>query len=105
MNEQLANVSGIETPYVPEGCEHVYYQYCVYTPDRDAMVRQALVRGMDLETMHVDVCATLPLFGGGNPATPKAEQAAHVVQLPVYASLGLHRARRVARTVRRLAHR
>jgi len=52
----------------------------------------------------VDVCATLPLFGDRpHPPTPKAEQAAHVVQLPVYSSLGLRRARRVARTVRRLA--
>ena len=104
MNEQLSGIPGIRTPFVPEGCEHVYYQYCVYTPDRDAMVRKALVRGMDLETMHVDVCATLPLFGDRpHPPTPKAEQAAHVVQLPVYSSLGLRGARRVARTVRRLA--
>ena len=104
MNELLAGVPGVETPHVPEGCEHVYYQYCVYTPDRDALVRRALVRGMDLETMHVDVCSTLPIFGGGHEATPRAERAAHVVQLPVYSSLGVRRARRVARTVRRLTH-
>ena len=105
MNEQLSRVAGIQIPYVPESCEHVYYQYCVYTPDRDQMVRRALVRGMELETMHVDVCAAMPLFGNGHAATPKAEQASHVVQLPVYASLGLRRARRVARTVRKLASR
>ncbi|HWK10481.1 MAG TPA: DegT/DnrJ/EryC1/StrS family aminotransferase, partial [Vicinamibacterales bacterium] len=103
MNDLLAGVPGVRTPYVPDGCEHVYYQYCVYTPDRDELVRRALVRGMDLETMHVDVCASMPLFGNGHSPTPRAEEASHVVQLPVYASLGLRRARRVARTVRRLA--
>ena len=103
MNDVLGGVPGVQVPYVPEGCEHVYYQYCVYTRDRDDVVRKALVRGMDLETMHVDVCATLPLFGDGRPRTPRAEDASHVVQLPVYASLGERRARRVATTVRRLA--
>ena len=104
MNEVLAGVPGVRTPHVPDGCEHVYYQYCVYTSDRDDLVRKALLRGMDLETMHVDVCAALPLFGNGHRPTPRAEHAAHVVQLPVYASLGERRARRVARTVRRLTH-
>jgi dTDP-4-amino-4,6-dideoxygalactose transaminase len=102
MNDLLAGIPGVRTPYVPDGCEHVYYQYCVYTPDRDDIVRRALIRGMDLETMHVDVCATLPLFGNGHHRTPRAEEAAHVVQLPVYSSLGRRRARRVANTVRRL---
>jgi perosamine synthetase len=104
MNELLSGIPGVQIPHVPEGCVHVYYQYCVYTPDRDEMVRKALVRGMDLETMHVDVCATMPLFGNGHQPTPRAEHASHVVQLPVYASLGRRRARRVATTVRRLAH-
>ena len=102
MNETLGGVPGARIPCVPAGCEHVYYQYCLYTPDRDEIVRRALVRGMDLETMHVDVCPSLPLFGGGHPPAPNAEAAANVVQLPVYSSLGARKARRVARVVRRL---
>ena len=102
MNEALGDIPGARIPYVPDGCEHVYYQYCFYTPDRDEIVRRALVRGMDLETMHVDVCPAMPLFGGGYPPAPNAEAAANVVQLPVYSSLGARKARRVARVVRRL---
>lgn len=102
MNETLAGMPGAQIPHVPDGCEHVYYQYCLYVPDRDEMVRRALVRGMDLETMHVDVCPALPLFGGGYPPAPHAEHAANVVQLPVYSSLGVKKARRVARVVKRL---
>ena len=56
---------------------------------------------MDVETLHVDVCASLPLFGD-HPATPNAEAAAQVVQLPVYASLSDRNAKRVAKKVRKL---
>jgi perosamine synthetase len=103
MDASLSGIPGIRTPHVTPGAEHVYYQYCVHAPDRDRLVRRALRRGIDVETLHVDVCSSLPLFGTHPPA-PNAERAAEVVQLPVYASLGERRARRVARVVRRLLH-
>jgi perosamine synthetase len=101
MDQSLSDVPGVHVPEVPAGSEHVYYQYCLYAPDRDSLVRRALRRGIDVETLHVDVCSTLPLFGR-HPAAPNAERAADVVQLPVYASLGEHNARRVARRMRKL---
>jgi dTDP-4-amino-4,6-dideoxygalactose transaminase len=101
MDAALTGLPGVRVPEVPAGAEHVYYQYCVYTPDRDALVRKALWRGIDVETLHVDVCSSLPLFGAHPPA-PNAERAAEAVQLPVYSSLGERRARRVARRMRRL---
>jgi perosamine synthetase len=101
MDEALTGLPGVQTPHVPEGAGHVYYQYCVYAPDRDRLVRRALWRGIDVETLHVDVCSTLSMFGS-QPPTPGAERAAQVVQLPVYASLGTARARRIARRIRRL---
>ena len=104
MDEALSGIAAVRTPHVTRGAEHVYYQYCVYAPDRDRLVRRALHRGVDVETLHVDVCSTLPLFGTHAPA-PNAERAAEVVQLPVYASLGERRARRVGRVMRRLLNR
>jgi perosamine synthetase len=101
MDEALSGLPGVRVPAVPESAQHVYYQYCVHAPDRDAVVRRALRRGIDVETLHVDVCSTLPLFGEHPPA-PNAERAADAVQLPVYASLGERRAHRVARTMCRL---
>ena len=101
MDQALSGLPGVQVPYVPPGADHVYYQYCVYAPDRDALVRRALRHGIDVETLHVDVCSALPLFGQHPPA-PHAERAADVVQLPVYASLGERNARRVARKTRRL---
>ena len=60
---RFRGLPGVHVPYVPDDAEHVYYQYCVYAPDRDSLVRRALRRGVDVETLHVDVCSSLPLFG------------------------------------------
>jgi perosamine synthetase len=104
MDEALAGLPGVERPFVPDGAEHVYYQYSVYTPDRDALVRRALRRGVDVETFHVDVWPTLPHFQGAvlRPDATVASQATAVVQLPVYAALTERNARRVARAMRAL---
>jgi len=101
MDAALSGLPGVQIPFVPDEAEHVYYQYCIYAPDRDSLVRRALRRGVDVETLHVDVCASLPLFGS-HPAAPNAEAAAQVVQLPVYASLSDRNAKRVAKKVRKL---
>jgi perosamine synthetase len=104
MDAALSGLSTAAPPYVPEGAEHVYYQYSVYTPDRDAFVRRALRRGLDVETFHVDVWPSLPHFQqqGAAAVMPGAAQTGNVVQIPVYASLGEGDARRVARQIRRL---
>jgi perosamine synthetase len=105
MDEALSGLPGVAIPYVPGEAEHVYYQYSVYTPDRDALVRRALRRGVDVETFHVDVWPTLPHFRDASlpHAEPRAAvQAAGVVQLPVYAPLRGRDARRIARTMRAL---
>jgi perosamine synthetase len=104
MDEALSGLPGVEAPFVPEGAEHVYYQYSVYTPDRDLLVRRALRRGVDVETFHVDVWPSLPHFNNSHrhAEPPAASQATGVVQLPVYAALTERNARRVARTMRAL---
>jgi dTDP-4-amino-4,6-dideoxygalactose transaminase len=80
----------------------VYYQYCAYVPDRDDLVKRCIRRGVDIETLHVDVCPDLPLFADLSPArAPNAERAADAVQVPVYAALTDRQVRRVANTVRR----
>ncbi len=91
--------SPIERPKVPKHGTHVYYQYAVYTPQRDAVVRQCIRRGVDVETLHVDVCTRVPLFGDRPPA-PGAERAATSIQLPVYSSLSMEDVGRVASVVR-----
>jgi hypothetical protein len=64
------------------------------------VVRGCLRRGIDVESLHVDVCTRLPLFGNGHAPTPGAERAAEAIQLPVYASLTSDHIGRIAAVVR-----
>jgi dTDP-4-amino-4,6-dideoxygalactose transaminase len=90
----------IETPRVPSCARHVFYQYAIYAKERDAVVRGCLRRGIDVESLHVDVCTRLPLFGNGHAPTPGAERSAEAIQLPVYASLKPDHLDRIASVLR-----
>lgn len=101
LDEELAETPGIRLPVVPGDRTHVYYQYCVYVPDRDEIVRRCIRRGVDIETLHVDVCTQLPLFADFQRApAPCAAAAAGAVQVPMYASLTERQVRRVAYTLK-----
>jgi dTDP-4-amino-4,6-dideoxygalactose transaminase len=98
IDRALVGVDGVQVPVVPSDRTHVYYQYCAYVPDRDAVARACIRRGVDVETLHVDVCTRLPLFGVARPA-PGADRGAQAVQLPVYESLTEEQVNRVAHVV------
>lgn len=89
MNAMLEDIPRIQTPVVPAGRTHVYYQYCAYVPSRDAVVDACLRRGIDLETLHVDVCSDLELFDRpeGRAGAPGARHTSGTVQIPIYESL------------------
>lgn len=87
-------------PKAVSGCEHVYYQYCVYAGNRDAFVRQAIRHKVDVETLHMDVCTRLELFKHYWSPAPGADQASLAVQLPVYESLSDNDVFYVARVTR-----
>ena len=96
----LGGVPGVTIPRIPTGQTHVYYQYCAYVPDSEALVRRCIRRGVDVAPMHVDVCTRMALFGWSGPAAPGAETAATAVQVPVYESLQDDEVERVGRLVR-----
>jgi dTDP-4-amino-4,6-dideoxygalactose transaminase len=83
----LSDCRSIQTPTTLPGAEHVYYQYCIYTSDPGRTSRRAIRRGVDLETMHVDVCSGLPLFKDFAAVCPGAEETSAALQLPVYSRL------------------
>jgi dTDP-4-amino-4,6-dideoxygalactose transaminase len=98
----LGGTPDIQVPVVPDDRTHVYYQYCLYVPDRDQLVLRCIRRGLDIETLHVDVCTKLPLFADlQSVPAPGAERASEAVQVPVYASLTDDQVDRIARTVKR----
>jgi dTDP-4-amino-4,6-dideoxygalactose transaminase len=103
MNRALDGLPGITVPQVPPRRTHVYYQYCVYGPRRDELVVRCVRRGVDIETLHVDVCPELELFADSRvePAgAPGATRAAGAMQIPVYSTLTDEQIARVARVVK-----
>jgi hypothetical protein len=98
----VADEPNMAAPIVPPGRTHVYYQYCLYVPDRDQLVLRCIRRGVDIETLHVDVCNELPLFADLSPGpAPGATRCSDAVQIPVYASLTDAQVTRIAKAVRR----
>ena len=103
MDVALGGLPGITIPQAPPERTHVYYQYCVYGPQRDELVVRCVRRGIDIETLHVDVCSDLDLFAGARVApdgAPGAHRAAQAMQVPVYSTLSDDQTARVARVVR-----
>jgi perosamine synthetase len=102
LNDILEHVPGVTTPPQPDDRDHTYYQYCAYAPERDEVVRRCIRRGVDIETLHVDVCPSVPMFEAFKIDAPGALRAATAIQLPVYASLTDRQLDRVGRIVRRV---
>jgi perosamine synthetase len=103
MDQALSDLPGITVPVVPPKRTHVYYQYCVYGPQRDELVVKCVRKGIDIETLHVDVCPAMELFANAPvepPGAPGANNASGAMQIPVYSSLTDAQIARVANVVR-----
>lgn len=99
MSEILARVPGVRVPVIPSDRTHVFYQYCAYVPDRVAVVDACLRRGVDIETLHVDLCADLRLFGTGHAPAPGAKETTRTIQIPIYEKLSTEQLDRVGSVV------
>jgi dTDP-4-amino-4,6-dideoxygalactose transaminase len=103
MNRVLGAIPGVQVPAEPAGSKHVYYQYCAYGPDRvdrDELVVRCVRRGIDIETLHVDVPPDMDLFAGSPAEADGARRASQAIQIPVYQSLTDEQLARVADVVR-----
>lgn len=96
----IDGLPGVYPPVVPSDRAHAFYQYCVYVPDRDRLVQACIRRGLDIETLHVDVCTRLDLFHPYQADAPNADRAAEAVQLPVYECLTEEQVRWISTTLR-----
>jgi dTDP-4-amino-4,6-dideoxygalactose transaminase len=102
MNCALGAIPGVQVPKEPPGYRHVYYQYCVYGPDgmdRDELVVRCVRRGIDIETLHVDVPPGMELFAAATAEADGARRASQAIQIPVYSSLTDEQLARVADVV------
>lgn len=100
MSAALADVPGVGVPPDPADRVHLYYQYCLYVRDREALVQSCLRRGLDIEYHHMDVCSDLPLFEEARCDAPGARRTADAVQIPIHAALAAGQVASVARRLR-----
>ena len=103
VTQKLGDLPGIQVPRVPPDRTHVYYQYCVFGPDgpqRDDLVVRCVRRGIDIETLHVDVPPDMELFVHATAEADGARRAAQAMQIPVYCGLRRDQIERIAATVR-----
>jgi perosamine synthetase len=100
MSAVLRHVRGICVPSAPPDRTHAFYQYCAYVPARDAVVDACLRRGVDIETLHVDVCTELDLFRTPGSLAPAALDTTRTIQIPIYESLTDAELDRIAAVVR-----
>jgi dTDP-4-amino-4,6-dideoxygalactose transaminase len=87
MSAALRELPGVKTPPAPADRVHVYYQYALYVPDRDATVTRCLRAGLDVEYHHMDVCPDLPLFESSRIEARGARRTGDALQVPVHAAL------------------
>ena len=90
MDQALGDLPGITRAAGAAERTHVYYQYCVYGPQRDELVVRCVRRGIDIETLHVDVCSdwiSSPARRARTAGAPGARRAAGAMQVPVYSTL------------------
>src|SRR5438093_2419334 len=83
----LAGVDDVRPPASLPGTEPVYYQYCIRAADPDMLKDRAIRAGVDVESMHVDICNVLDLFAPFKTNCPIAGATEHTLQLSVYSSL------------------
>ena len=65
-------------------------------PQRDELVVRCVRRGIDIETLHVDVPPDMELFGTVTAEADGARRAAQAMQIPVYSGLRRDQIERVA---------
>ena len=87
LSEAMKSLPEVHPPVVPRDRTHVFYQYCVNVANRDQFVRACVRRGLDVETLHADLCTHLPIFEAFRSEAVGAERASEAVQLPVYSTL------------------
>ena len=83
------NLSGVVTPYVPEGYFHVYHQYTIRVPghDRDVFASEMVKRGVGNGVYYPIPVHKLPSFGLTFDLPETTSAAKEVLSIPVHPAL------------------
>ena len=85
LTERLADVPDVVTPHEPDGYEHVYHQYTVRVPDRDALRERLANRDIGTGVYYPIPIHEQPAYGDVSGSYPVSEACAEeVLSLPVH---------------------
>jgi len=100
-------VTGVRTPVVPEGYEHVFHQYTIRSDRRDALQKFLADRKIGSTIYYPIPLHLQPLYAnlGHKPGDfPNAEYVAgNILSLPMYPELSADKIERVAATISEFA--
>ena len=89
--EGLAGIAGVQTPLVPEGCEHVFHQYVIRADRRDALQQHLAAALVETRVfyplaLHLQECFRSLGYREGD--FPESERATReVLALPMFPGL------------------
>ncbi|MFW6317385.1 MAG: DegT/DnrJ/EryC1/StrS family aminotransferase [Halorubrum sp.] len=88
LTERLSDVPDVVTPLEPDGYEHVYHQYTVRVPDRDALQEHLANHDIGSGVYYPIPIHKQPAYEDVSGSYPVAEACAEeVLSLPVYPGL------------------
>ncbi len=82
-----AGITAVATPRVAAGATHVYHQYTVRAPERDALAAKLAERGVGSGVYYPTPIHRLPSFGLSLDLPETERAAAQVLSLPVHPAL------------------
>jgi dTDP-4-amino-4,6-dideoxygalactose transaminase len=90
LTEHLSKVDGIVTPKIREHAEHIFHQYTIRIPDRDAAAQKLRDKGIGVGIHYPTPIHHQPLYRelGFDDSLPVSEAASReVLSLPVHPAL------------------
>jgi dTDP-4-amino-4,6-dideoxygalactose transaminase len=100
----LAGLEGLQTPAVPEACEHVYHQYVLVLDEKDALAAHLKAAGIGTgvhypQPVHVQPAylGRVALGAGGLPNTEALR--GRILSLPMYPQLSAAEVARICEAV------
>jgi perosamine synthetase len=82
-----AGLVGVARPLTRPGSEHVYHQYTVRVPQRDAVLEEVRRRGVDAAVYYPTPVHRLPAFDRPETLPQTERAAAECLSLPVHPAL------------------
>lgn len=88
LDENLANVAGIQTPAYPAGAEPIYMSFVIHHPRREALMAALRARGVDTTIGYMSDCSDHELFPDFRRSCPNAAVAIRdQLHIPVHPTL------------------